>query len=233
MNLFQYNPRYTNSHFLHLRLLNFLKSRSGYSTTLGLGYVEIDELFRLAEEISISREAVGDSISRLALFGLVEFDNQSNVGLETANFARITNSGMYYLATLVEKFQYLDAMWMDTPIKNLSTVEELLKYVVEIRVAKSDIELDERFVRTAYFLGYLEDQETEEFANSPELRESPFTKDRFMFRIRKSFEEQKAYVLTQRKEASQAQASQPLKVENPPESEDTQQLNISSGSDPE
>ncbi len=199
MNVFELDPSYSNSHFLHLRLLNFLSNRQGYSTNLGPGFVEIDDLIRKGEGIGLSREAIGYSLKKLAYYGLVEFENQSREGFDSAGYVRLTNCGSYYFNELDSKFAYLDIVWKDTPIADPVIVSELLRLVVETRVYKSPTDLDERFVRTAFFLGYLEDREDKEFENNAELSDSPLTNKKFMHKIRQSFEEQKQYIVSQRR----------------------------------
>jgi hypothetical protein len=112
MNLFGLNPQYTSSHFLNLRILNFLHDRMSYETTHGPGYVEIDTIIRRGEEVSIGKGAIAWSLKELAYFGLVQFENQSNTGYDTAAYVRITNTGVYYLKELVHRFVYVDLVWM-------------------------------------------------------------------------------------------------------------------------
>ncbi len=198
MNLFDLNSAYTNSHFTHLRILNYLNGRLGYSTTHGRGYVEIDELLQKADEISINQGAIEDSLKKMALFGLIEFENQSKEGFDKAVYTRITNMGMYYQKELANMFPYLDLMWMDTPISDPDVVSKLLQHVVELRPFKTSMDLDDRFFRTEVFLDYLEDAEEDEFSNNPELDDSPLTKRRFMKAIRESYEQQKEYIISRR-----------------------------------
>ena len=155
MNVFDVNSEHTNSHFLHLRILNYLYNRLSYQPPQGRGFVEIDSIIDEAERLLINREAIADSLKKMAHFGLVEFENQSKQGYETATYARITNTGMYYLEELVHQFPYLDLVWMDTPISDKNLVRELLRHVVELRALKTEKDLDERFYRTESFLNYL------------------------------------------------------------------------------
>jgi len=95
-------------------------------------------------------------------------------------------------------FPYLDLMWMDTPISDPDVVSKLLQHVVELRPFNTLMDLDDRFFRTEVFLDYLEDAEEDEFANNPELDDSPLTKKRFMKAIRESYEQQKEYIISRR-----------------------------------
>jgi hypothetical protein len=194
MNMFTLNPKYCTSHFLHLRILNYLHERSAYETRCGRGFVEIDSIIREAEELSIDRAAIAESLALMAYYGLVQFENQSKEGYDTADYVAITNTGSYYLTELCEKFVYLDQMWMDTPIRDKSLVDELLNYVVELKQLKDLEDVDDRLYRTRLFLDYLKEREEADFLNSPELKDSDLTKREFIPQIIKAFEEEKSYI---------------------------------------
>jgi len=198
MNLFDVNPQHTNSHFLHLRILNYLRNRLSYEPIQGRGYVEIDGIIREAERMSINKGAIKDSLIKMAFFGLVEFENQSKHGYKTATYVRITNTGTYYLEELVRNFVYLDLMWIDTPISNRDLVRELLKCVVELKDLRVDESLAQRFDRTEKFLDYLMEMEEQEFKNSPEIKDSDLTQVHFIPDIRKNYDETKKYILDRR-----------------------------------
>lgn len=194
MNLFGLSPEYSSSHFLNLRILDYLHGRMAYETVHGRGFVDIDSLLLEGEKLSISGRAIEESIKEMAYFGLVQFENQSKTGYDTAAYVRITNSGTYYLKELVDKFVYLDLMWMDTPMLDETRVQELLEYVVELKGYKVFTDLEDRFRRTEIFLGYLREMEEMEFANNPEFNESNLASRHFLPEIVKSFQEQKQYI---------------------------------------
>jgi len=198
MNVFDVNPEHTNSHFLHLRILNYLYNRLSYQPSQGRGFVEIDSIIDEGESMMIKKEAIADLLTRMARFGLVEFENQSKEGYATATYARITNTGIYYLEKLINEFQYLDLVWIDTPISDKNLVRELLRHVVELRSLKTEKDLDERFYRTELFLDYLEKMEEKEFKNNPEFKDSDLTKKEFMPEILESYEEQIEYIKLKR-----------------------------------
>ena len=198
MNMFDLNPQYAYSHFLHLRMLNFLHSRMSYETTHGPGFVEIDSIIQNAEAVSTTETAIEWSLKELAYFGLVQFENQSNTGYDTATYVRITNSGIYYLKELVRRFVYLDLMWIDTPIADPMIVKELLHKLVELEGSKASWHLQERFSRTEIFLNYLSKTEKQEFGENPEFTDSVLTKTEFMPNILKSYKEEKDYIESKR-----------------------------------
>lgn len=197
MNLFDVNSKHTNSHFLHLRILNYLYNRLSYQPPPGRGFVEIDGIIQEGERMLINRSAIADSLRNMALFGLVQFENQSKEGYETATWVRITNTGIYYLKELIYRFVYLDLVWMDTPIADEKVTRELLRHVVELR-PKTENYLDERFQRTECFLNYLKQMEEREFKNNPQFNDSDLTKKRFMTEIIQSYQEAKKYIKSKR-----------------------------------
>ena len=198
MNLFDINPEYTNSHFLHLRVLNYLHNRMGYQPPPGRGFVEIDGLLSEAERLMIRKAAIADSLRKLAFFGLVQFENQSKKGYETATYVRITNTGIYYLTKLIYRCIYLDLVWMDTPILDKDLIRELLKHLVEVRAMKRAQDLDERFQRTEMFLDYLKNREEIEVTDNPQYLDSDLTSKQFLPEIIQSYEEKKKYIKSKR-----------------------------------
>jgi DNA-binding MarR family transcriptional regulator len=202
MNVFNVNPQYTNSHFIHLSILNYLHTRIAYDTLHGRGYVEIDRMINEAEELSINRGAISDSIKKMAACGLVQFENQSKDGYDRAVYVRITNMGTYYLRKLIYKFPYLDLVWMDTPISDPETVKYLLQCVVELVPYKTPQYLKDKFTRTEVFLNYLDKTEEMMFDNNPEFKHSNLTSTEFMPRILQCFQEEKGAILKKREKAA-------------------------------
>ena len=143
-------------------------------------------------------ELFADSLRKLAFFGLVQFENQSKKGYETATYVRITNTGIYYLTKLIYRCIYLDLVWMDTPILDKDLIRELLKHLVEVRAMKRAQDLDERFQRTEMFLDYLKNREEIEVTDNPQYLDSDLTSKQFLPEIIQSYEEKKKYIKPQR-----------------------------------
>jgi KaiC/GvpD/RAD55 family RecA-like ATPase/2-hydroxy-3-keto-5-methylthiopentenyl-1-phosphate phosphatase len=198
MNIFDFNPAHGKSHFLNLRILNYLNNRLSYRPTQGRGFIGIDDILDEGDRIGLNNLAIADALITMARFGLVQFENQSKEGYESADYVRITNAGIYYLKYLITKFIYLDLVWVDTPITDNNVVDELLKHIVETRHPKLPEDLDERFLRTEIFLGYLESAERNELADHAEFRDSDLTRVEFMPKIRQSYEKEKTYIQSKR-----------------------------------
>jgi KaiC/GvpD/RAD55 family RecA-like ATPase len=195
MNIFDINPEYTNSHLIHLRVLNYLKNRINNYSSIETGYLDISSLLYDAQIADISQMAVIDSIKKLAEFGLIEFDNQSKSGYKDASYIRITKTGLYYFNKLINKFVYLDLMWGSTPICDIKVVEKL-KNVINVDTINDDIQrMNKRFDRTEIFLYYLKDMENQEWKNYPELKHSTFSSDKYIEQIIKQYFEEKTYIL--------------------------------------
>ena len=196
LNLFDFDPNYSDSHFTHLRILDFLHCRQSYHSIYGDGFVDIDGIMQEGNRVGISEKAIEEALIKMADFGLVEFENQSREGFKSARFVKINATGIYYLRHLAHTFQYLDMMWMDSPITNYDVVCQLLKHVVELRGEKTPHDIIERLDRTSLFLNYLKAKEEEEHKLRPEYQYSELTRKLFMPTIIKCFEETKEYILS-------------------------------------
>jgi KaiC/GvpD/RAD55 family RecA-like ATPase len=194
MNVLQVNPQYTNSHFLHLKMLNYLNQRINYYIALEKGFVEIDEIVEKAEMVGINQKAIEDSLKKLAYHGLVEFDNQNKEGYDSATYVRINTTGKYYLDQLVSDFSYLDLIIGDTPISNRSIAKDLKKRL-RVDYLQSKVErMQARFERTEIFLKYLKMMEDNEFTKNAEFYSSDFANVHFMDSIIETYNKRKVYI---------------------------------------
>jgi KaiC/GvpD/RAD55 family RecA-like ATPase len=194
MNIFQVNPQQTYSHFVHLRILAYLNKRTNYFVALDKGFVDINQIIEDAESAGMNRKTIENSLSGLSHFGLVEFDNQNKEGYATAQYVRMTATGIYYLEELAHSFPYLDLVFMDTPICEGKTLQELRKGLSADLILDKKDRIEARFKRTEIFLKYLKQMEDDEFKSNPELSFSDLTKIRFMDSIIKKWEEQVQYI---------------------------------------
>jgi len=188
MNIFDVNIGYTNSHFLHLKILKYARDRMQFETSMGRGYLSIGKLKEEAEKISISGEAIEDSLTRLARFKLIVFDHQDPEEVKTASYFAITQTGIYYLEELSRRFVYLDHVWMDTPVAD-DNLEKELRYSIRAT------EMDKRFSRTEKFLDYLEKMERIDFETKPFYYKSELGRYEFMKQIKSGYRKDKQYIL--------------------------------------
>lgn len=187
MNVFDVNTQYTNSHFLHLKILQFARDRVQYETKIGRGFLPISNLIQDAEKISISKEAIEDSLVRLARFKLIVFDHQDPNDVKTASYFKITQTGIYYLEQLSRRFVYIDLVWMDTPIAD-DRLERELRYTLHETGTR------ERFKRAEKFLGYLRNMERADFETNPSYYQSALGHYDFANRIIRGFNSDKRYI---------------------------------------
>ena len=194
MNLYQVNPQYTNSHFIHLRILNYLQRRINYFVGLDRGFVDINQIVEDAEVAGINQKAIEDSLKKLSHYGLIEYDNQNRDGYETATYVRITSMGLYYIERLIYTFSYSELMFGDTLISNKSRVRELKKLLNVDYIRDKRERMKIRFRRTEVFLEYLAQMEENEFKANPELMSSDLTQTRFMDKILEGYFKEKEYI---------------------------------------
>lgn len=188
MNVFDFDPSLTDSHFHILRILKCLLERSNKKSPIGRGYVLIDDLLREGEMVSISQDVIKDSLLRASTYNLVEYDNQSRVDIENAAYVKITPAGSYYLQNLVHEFTYLDCVLIDTPISNESLLTTLRNVI-------HSTDLIQRLDRTQSFLEYLVNMEQEEFKSYPEYLHNEFTNQYFSEKMLDLFKELKNEIL--------------------------------------
>ncbi len=182
MNVFDFDPSITDSCFNLLKILNYLQYRSNKRSSIGRGYVLIDELINIFEGVSTKRNVVIDSLLRLSNFNLVEYDNQSRTDIKKASYVKITAAGNYYLNSLIFEFTYIDVVSFDTPISDEKVVKEMKKML-------NAHTIETRIERAGYFISYLVEMETKEHANHPEYLHNELTNKMFANDIQKYFNE--------------------------------------------
>ncbi len=171
-NVFDFDTSLGDSHYNLLRVLRYLADRFNKRSPIGRGYVLIDDLFSTAADVFIGHEVIADSLLRLSQFNLVEYDNQSRIDLKKASYAKITPAGSYYLTKLIYEFVYHDAILIDTPISDKSSLKELrrLSHATDIKL---------RLERANIFVNYLAKSELDEIKEHPEYLHNEFTNKYF------------------------------------------------------
>lgn len=180
MNIFDFDTSLTDSHYNLLRILKYLINRFNKRSTIGRGYVSIQELVSAAAGVFLKNEVIRDSLLRLSSFNLVEYDNQSKTDLDSAAYVKITPAGKYYLSELIFEFVYIDSVFIDTPISDSTTEQNLRKYC-------DNTELELRLERTRLFVDYLYQAEIDELREHPEYLQNEFTNNSFAKEIKERF----------------------------------------------
>ncbi|MFX0206664.1 MAG: hypothetical protein ACFFDT_11820 [Candidatus Hodarchaeota archaeon] len=194
MNVFQVNPQYTNSHFIHLRILDYLYKRINYFVALNKGFIDINSIIESSEMVGINQKAIEDSLRRLSHYGLVEYDNQYKDGYDTATYVKITNTGICYFERLVNSFAYLDLMLGDTLVCIEKVLQELRNRLILDHTKKKAELIQIRFERTNLFLEYLRQMEKNEFKKNPAYVFSDFAQTQFMDEILEKYLRQEDYI---------------------------------------
>lgn len=188
MNVFDFDYSLGDSHFTQLRILKYLEDNLNKSTRIGRGYVLINKLVQEADNVSINKSIIIDSLLRLARFNLIEFDNQSKDRVTTAEYVKITYSGKYYLNFLIYEFVYLDSVFIDTPLSDQKLVQDLKRLV-------NEVDLGTRLKRTRMFVDYLVEAEETEFKERPEYTSSSFTNTHFTAGINQKYSIREKWLL--------------------------------------
>ena len=193
MNLFDFNSQILSSHFLKLRILKYAELLVGNDSSIGEGFVSINQLLKDASDVDISPEAIEDALIKLAEYGLILLNTRSRKNLENASHFILTDCGNYYLNVLIKRFSYIDLVLADTPIADQDLVNELRELLPEKRIHL-------RFARSKKFLEYLQRMEKREHELNPEYRFSPLCRHKFTSSLLSSFEDGKRYILKRYKE---------------------------------
>ncbi|MBN1214314.1 MAG: hypothetical protein JXA99_02620 [Candidatus Lokiarchaeota archaeon] len=176
INLFDFDYSISDSHFNQLRILQYLNIKANSRSPIGRGYLEIEKLYSISEDVSIRRNIIEDCLRRLSHYNLISYDNQSQVYLEGASYVRITPAGNLYLTNILTQFIYLDNMLVDTPISDHSVFREIKKHLFST-------DLKERIYKTKLFITYLDSSEQQEFKENPQFLQNEFTNTFFMKKI--------------------------------------------------
>ncbi len=132
MNLFDCGSEKNSSHFIAIRILNFLLAHRGESSPEGQGYFEIARVLSIFEDIFDNREAFIKTANRLIARQLLEANTRSTENMDGASHIRATSAGWYYSRFLAQSFPYLDLVLQDTPINDSAVEKELRNAVFKV-----------------------------------------------------------------------------------------------------
>jgi hypothetical protein len=109
-NVFDVTTEDGREHFLLPAILAFIQ-RQGEAAG-GDGYVEVGELYQFAQPLGFLQEQVGPHVQRALEKRLLDAPE----GKEEGGPLRITTVGSYMYKSMMNRFTYVDAMIVDTPI---------------------------------------------------------------------------------------------------------------------
>ena len=187
INIFDFNPDFSKSHFLKLKILNYAEERVTDSSPVGRGFVSINRLVEEASNLLISPATIEDCLLKLAEYGLILLNTKSREDLKGASHFKITECGNYYLRVLPNRFSYIDLVLADTPIADIDLVKKL-RHMLSSRT------LDVRFERVKLFVDYLEAMKKREFQLSPGYRKSPLGKLKCASKMASSIRREMRYI---------------------------------------
>jgi hypothetical protein len=141
-NLFDVTIEDGKEHFLMPIILSFIQ-RQGEAAGSN-GYVDVADLYRFIQPYGFLQEQVGSHIQRALGKRLLDAPEGRGVG----GPLRITTVGSYMYKSMIQRFTYIDAMIVDTPIVNL----EWRKRITDVRP------ILERLERADIFRQYLDEQ---------------------------------------------------------------------------
>ena len=141
-NLFDVTIEDGKEHFLMPIMLSFIQ-RQG-ETAGSDGYVDVAELYRFLQPLGFLQEQVGSHIQRALGKRLLSAPEGRGEG----GPLRITTVGSYMYKSMIQRFTYVDAMIVDTPIVDL----EWRKRITDVRA------ILERLDRAEQFEQYLDEQ---------------------------------------------------------------------------
>lgn len=141
-NLFDVTIEDGKEHFLMPIMLSFIQ-RQG-ETAGSDGYVDIGELYRFLQPFGFLQEQVGSHVQRALAKRLLNAPEGRGEG----GPLRITTVGSYMYKSMIQRFTYVDAVIVDTPIVEL----EWRKKITDVRA------IIDRLDRAQIFRQYLDEQ---------------------------------------------------------------------------
>jgi hypothetical protein len=197
LNVFNCGSERNSSHFTAIRVLNYLRERESISSNEGLGYVNIDSILNLFDEIFDNRTDVIWICDNLLSRNLIETNTKATDTISDSSHIRITSAGKYY-NFLIKKFVYIDLVLIDTPINDETIIDKLFKISVEIEKIPDHEKYSktiQRFERTELFIEYLKNEEENEEKIFPSMRSCDDFKENICFSILNEFRNDKKFIL--------------------------------------
>ena len=148
LNLFDISTADGREHFLSPILLAQLVRWAQHSTTDG--FVSVSDIYEYLQSLGFNPSQVDWAIERLTHRNLIETPTKSREGelSKLISHYRVTTVGAYYAKRFIAKFEYVDAMVVDTPIVDVG---------MRVKVANA-YNIADRLSRAKIFCDYLDSQ---------------------------------------------------------------------------
>jgi hypothetical protein len=233
LNLFDCGTERNSSHFTSIRLLCLLLGHVHESSPEGRGYVNIEQVFSSFLDIFDNEHDLTRSIIHLLRKQLIQLDTRSSDSIKDARYVRISSAGWYYYKYLVRAFAYLDLVFQDTPINDLSVVKKLKDLIIEVDdIAETQEFMTERmelrYERVETFLNYLIKEEEREYDIFSLSTISGVFNQKFMPDIQSQYMTERAWIEKRIKNKTEKQPDDTLvldkKVPDLPEQEGNETL---------
>ena len=134
----------------HFLLLVILAQLDRWAETLGNeGYVAEAAIIEFCQSIGFQSSQIEFALRRALVRKLIEIHTKDvEVADKTSQFWRLTSVGGYYYRKLVSRFEYVDAMIIDTPITDQAIRGKIT----------NAFSIEDRLTRSRIFLSYLKEQ---------------------------------------------------------------------------
>lgn len=197
LNVFNCSSEKNSSHFTAIRILNYLRARESIGSNEGIGYVNIDTILNIFEEIFNDRADVVLTCNNMLNRSLIETNTKATDTINSSSHIRITSAGKYY-DFLIKRFVYLDLVLIDTPLDDDKIRDELFNISVNIDKMPDHEKYSktvQRFERTELFIEYLRKEEENEEKKYPAMRLCDDFKENISLSILNEFQSDKQFIL--------------------------------------
>lgn len=143
------------SYFIKVYLLHYLSTEAKINTEVGQGYVPISQAKLLLAKLGLDESSRKQMIITLFDEELVEPNIRLSDDYADWTHIRITAFGLYTIRQMTYRFAYLEAIMLDTPLKD----SRLLNRIIGLYVEGKKPSLHQRMLCVKDFIDYLHKEE--------------------------------------------------------------------------
>lgn len=144
------------SYFVRIYLLNYLARESVTESPQGRGYVPMIQMNYILGKLGLDEVLIKQLIVSFFDKNLIEPDAKLSSDYEKWKYLRITAFGLYIIRNMTHRFPYLEAIMLDTPIKNI----EILTRITGLYLEGKKPSLHQRVLCVKDFVKYLQKEES-------------------------------------------------------------------------